>query len=97
MSRLVVTEAPVDAMSVAAIERLRIDTLYVAVNGGIGPATIVALDVQLKDLARLLGAVLVAATDADRAGDRYAARLETMTAATGVRFERLRLPVEGQD
>ncbi len=40
MSRLVVAEAPIDAMSVAAIERLRADTLYVAVTGGMGPETL---------------------------------------------------------
>ncbi len=97
MGRLVVAEAPIDAMSVAAIERLRADTLYVAVTGGMGPETLKALDLQLRDLAPLSGSVLVVATDADHAGDGYAARLETMADAAGVRFERLRPPVEGRD
>ena len=37
VTRLVVCEAPIDAMSLAGIERLRTDTLYVATAGGIGP------------------------------------------------------------
>lgn len=97
MGRLVVAEAPIDAMSVAAIERLCADTLYVAVTGGMGPETLKALDLQLRDLALLSGSVLVVATDADHAGDGYAARLEAMADAAGVRFERLRPPVEGRD
>ena len=97
MNRLVVAEAPIDAMSVAAIERLHAGTLYVAVTGGMGPATIVALDLQLQNLALVPDAVLVAATDADRAGDGYAARLEVIAGVAEVRFERLRPPVEGKD
>ena len=97
MSRLMVAEAPIDAMSVAAIERLRADTLYVAVTGGMGPQTLKALDLQLRVNAPLSDAVLVAATDADHAGDGYAARLQGMAEAARVRFERLRPPVEGED
>ena len=97
VTRLVVAEAPIDAMSLAAIERLRIDSLYVATAGGMGPETIVALGLQLQDLAAEPAGVLVAATDADRPGDGYAARLEEMAVAAGVRFERLRPPIEGED
>ncbi len=97
MSRLVVAEAPIDAISVATIERLRADTLYEVVTGGMGPETLKALDLQLRVIAPLSGAVLVAATDADHAGDGYAARLEGMADAAGVRFERLRPLVEGED
>lgn len=43
------------------------------------------------------GAVLAAATDADRPGDGYAARLEAMATTAGVRFERLRPPTEDED
>jgi hypothetical protein len=32
-------EAPIDALSVAALEAIRTDTLYAATGGGIGPAT----------------------------------------------------------
>ena len=42
--RLAVTEAPIDALSLAALEGVRTDTLYVATGGGMGPGTIAALD-----------------------------------------------------
>ena len=92
LPRLVVAEAPIDAMSVAAVEHLRADTLYVATAGGMGPATIQALELQLGELAAIPDAVLVAASDADKAGARYAARLAAMAQTAGVRFERLPPP-----
>ncbi len=94
VTRFVVAEAPIDTMSVAAIENLRADTLYVGTAGGMGPETIVALELQLRDLARLSDAVVVAATDADKAGAGYAARLSEMAQTAGIRFERL-LPPDG--
>ena len=38
--RLAVTEAPIDALSLAAIDGRRADTLYLATGGGIGPGTV---------------------------------------------------------
>jgi hypothetical protein len=93
--RLVVAEAPIDAMSVAAIEHLRADTLYVATAGGMGPHTLVALEREFRALASAGGA-LVVATDNDRAGERYNAQLVGMALAVGVRSERL-LPPPDQD
>ena len=90
VSRLVAAEAPIDVLSLAAIEGSRAESLYVATAGGMGPETIRALELQLHDLALLPGAVLVAATDADRAGDSYADRLKAMAETAGVHFERLR-------
>ena len=55
-----------------------------------GPETIRALELKLHEVAVLPGAVLVAATDADRAGDAYADRLQQMAVSAGTRFERLR-------
>jgi len=95
ITRLAVLEAPIDAMSLAGIERLRADTLYVATAGGMGPETIAALQALLRDLAVHPEAVLVAATDADAAGDRYAARLMQMAAEAGVRSGRV-LPFDGR-
>jgi hypothetical protein len=93
--RLVVAEAPIDAMSVAAIERLRADTLYVATAGGIGPHTLAALEGELRALASAGGA-LVVATDNDRAGERYHVQLAEMAQAAGVPSERL-LPPPDRD
>jgi len=95
--RLVVAEAPIDGLSVAAIEDLRMDTLYIATAGGMGPATINALELQVRDLAAMPDAVLVVVTDADRAGEAYAARLAEMAQAAGVRSERLRPPEGNKD
>ena len=71
--RLVLAEAAIDALSVAAIENLREDTLYGATGGGMGPGTIAALEARLGRIAMLPGALFCSATDANGAGDRFAA------------------------
>ncbi len=95
-TRLVVCEAPIDAMSLAGIERLRADTLYAATAGGMGPETVVALQVLLQDLAAQPDAVLVQATDADAPGERHAAKLAILAAEAGVRSGRI-LPFGGRN
>ena len=93
--RIAVLEAPIDALSLAAIERVRSDTLYVSTGGGMGPGTLDALQTALARL-RAVDGVLVSAADANTAGDRYAARHAALAAAADVAFERLR-PPDGQD
>jgi hypothetical protein len=93
--RLAVLEAPIDALSLAAIEQVRGDTLYVATGGGMGPGTIEALQETLA-LLHAADGVLVSATDANATGDRYAARHAELAGNAGVAFERLR-PPEGAD
>jgi hypothetical protein len=51
-TRLAVCEAGIDALSMAAIDRLRTDTLYVATTGGMGPPTVACL-AALGTVARL--------------------------------------------
>jgi hypothetical protein len=92
LTRVAVCEAAIDAMSLAAIERERRDTLYAATAGGLGPATIAALQQLLLDLMTDPAGLLIAATDADTAGRRYAARLEDMAAEAGVRFDAILPP-----
>jgi hypothetical protein len=94
LSRVVVCEAAIDALSVAAIEQDNGDTLYAATAGGMGPATIAALQLLLLDLAGNPAGILIAATDADVPGRRYAARLASMAAEAGVRFNMI-LPPDG--
>ena len=48
LARLAVCEAPIDALSLAALEALRADTLYVATTGGMGPRTLACLDALLR-------------------------------------------------
>jgi len=95
LTRLAVCEAPIDALSLAALEGVRADTLYASTTGGMGPQTLACLDALLRDLAAQPAGVLVAATDADAAGERYAGHLVAMAEAAGVRSERI-VPLDGQ-
>ena len=91
-TRLAIVEAPIDAFSLAALEGPWPNTLDLATGGGMGPATLQALDALLHELAKRADARLVAATDGDLAGDRYALQLAELAAAAGVAAERLRPP-----
>jgi hypothetical protein len=95
--RLVLAEAAIDALSLAAIDCLRADTLYAASGGGMGQGTIAALEVLLTAMAILPDALFCSATDADRSGDRFAERHRSLAERFSVPFARLRPPVEGGD
>ncbi len=95
--RLVLAEAAIDALSRAAIERLRKDTIYAATGGGMGPSTIAALEARLFAMKDSPGALLESAADANPAGDRYAARHQEIAERSGVPFKRLRPPIDGGD
>jgi hypothetical protein len=94
LMRVAVCEAAIDAMSLAAIERSRSDTLYAATAGGMGPETVVALHQLLQVLSSGPAGLLIAATDADTAGRRYAARLAALATEAAVRFTAI-LPPDG--
>jgi len=96
LTRLAVCEAPIDALSLAALEGVQADTLYVSTTGGMGPLTLACLDALLQGLAAHPEGVLVAATDADAAGERYAGHLMAMAEAAGVRSECI-VPPGGQN
>ncbi|WP_247644462.1 MULTISPECIES: DUF3991 and toprim domain-containing protein [Brucella] len=83
--RLCVTEAAIDAMSLAALEARSGDTLYLSTGGGWSPAT----DMAIHSLAAQAGVSLIAATDNDPQGDVYAGRLSAIATETGCRFDRL--------
>lgn len=88
--RIAVAEAPIDALSLAALEGLAGDTLYVATGGGMGPLTIEALTQLLAAAALIPGSALLAATDNDETGRRYAGHLADLAGTAGVGFQRLR-------
>ncbi|MBD8689508.1 MULTISPECIES: DUF3991 and toprim domain-containing protein [unclassified Rhizobium] len=88
--RLCVTEAAIDAMSLAAIEGMREDTLYLSTGGGWSPNTAAAL----RQLARYPDVQLVAATDANRQGDAFAYRLREVADQAGCDWLRLRPPAD---
>jgi hypothetical protein len=84
--RICITEAAIDAMSLAAIEVVRPDTLYVSTGGGWSPAT----DEAIRNLARRANARLVAATDNNRQGDVYADRIRDVAAEASAHYARSR-------
>jgi hypothetical protein len=94
LTRITVCEATIDALSLAAIECVRGDTLYAATAGGMGPGTIASLQQLLRALAADPAGLLIAATDADIAGRRHAVRLQEMAMKVGVHFDRI-LPPDG--
>lgn len=85
-TRLCVTEAAIDALSLAAIEGMREGTCYLSTGGGWAPATAAAL----RQLATAPDVQLVAATDANSQGDVYADRLRTLAEDAGCSWFRLR-------
>jgi hypothetical protein len=89
--RLVIAEAPIDALSLAVLEECRPHTLYVARRRH-GSGTIEALQAIIAGLAGNPDALVASATDANVAGDRYARYHAEFADAARVRFERLRPP-----
>ncbi|MHA7883844.1 DUF3991 and toprim domain-containing protein [Nitratireductor rhodophyticola] len=83
--RLCVTEAAIDAMSLAAIEDPRADTLYLSTGGGWAPATAEAL----RTYALRPDIHIMAATDNNTQGEIYAGRLQALAAEAGCGFERM--------
>jgi len=84
-TRLCVTEAAIDAMSLAAIESLGRDSLYLSTGGGWAPAT----DAAIRALAARPNVQLVAATDNNAQGEVYAGRIEAIAVAATCGYERL--------
>ncbi|EEE48160.1 hypothetical protein FIV06_31465 (plasmid) [Labrenzia sp. THAF191b] len=87
-TRLCVTEAAIDAMSLAAIEDLRPGSLYLSTGGGWSPST----EAALHGLASRPDVLLVAATDANSQGETFAERLRILAEENGCNWQRLRPP-----
>ena len=83
--RICVTEAAIDAMSLFALEGARSNSLYLSTGGGWSPAT----EMAIRTLTARSGVLLVAATDSNPQGDRYADRLITTAGEVGCGYERL--------
>ncbi|MFC0210601.1 toprim domain-containing protein [Chelativorans intermedius] len=78
--RLCVTEAAIDAMSLASIETIRRDTMYVSTGGGWSPAT----DRAIRLLGERPDVWLVAATDANPQGEAFVSRLHELASKLAV-------------
>ena len=89
-TRFCVTEAAIDAMSLAAIERLRPGSLYLSTGGGWSPST----EAALRGLATRPDVLLVAATDANGQGEIFAERLRALAEEEGCNWQRLRPPTD---
>jgi len=83
--RVCITEAAIDAMSLAAIEAGRGATAYVSTGGGWSPAT----EELICDLANRK-VHHVAATDNNRQGEIYADRIRAITKETSTKYGRAR-------
>lgn len=88
--RVCITEAAIDAMSLAALEGLREDTLYTSTGGGWAPRTKAAIE----NYAGLPDVHLIAATDANVQGEIYADRIRQIAAVADCDFSRLRPKAE---
>ncbi|WP_457578160.1 DUF3991 and toprim domain-containing protein [Ensifer adhaerens] len=88
--RLCVTEAAIDAMSLAVFEGSREGSLYLSTGGGWSPAT----EAAVRTLAARPGARLVAATDANSQGETFAGRLRDIADQAGCDWLRLTPPAE---
>ncbi|QIB41454.1 DUF3991 domain-containing protein (plasmid) [Rhizobium oryzihabitans] len=88
--RLCVTEAAIDAMSLAAIEDLQGGSLYLSTGGGWSPRT----EAALVELLGRSDTLIVCATDANHQGDAFAERLQALAAQHDRRSVRLRPPLE---
>ncbi|NDW07627.1 DUF3991 and toprim domain-containing protein [Jiella pacifica] len=84
--RLCVTEAAIDAMSLAAIEKLRLGSLYLSTGGGWSPST----EAALRGLIARPDVLLVAATDNNDQGETFAERLRALADEEGCNWQRLR-------
>lgn len=87
---LCVTEAAIDAMSLAAIEGSQDGSLYLSTGGGWSPRS----EAALVELLARPGALLVCATDANSQGDVFAERLQALAAQHDRQSVRLRPPME---
>ncbi len=88
--RLCVTEAAIDAMSLASFEGMRDGSLYLSTGGGWSPAT----ESALRLLAARPGSQLFAATDANAPGEAFASRLRAIAEAADCDWIRLRPPAD---
>jgi hypothetical protein len=96
-TRLAIFEAPIDALSMAASEGHRSDTLYVATAGGMGPETIIALKHLFDVLSAEPSGIVAIGTDNDAPGDRHAQRLAALIEAANLPWERTRPPEGSKD
>lgn len=93
-TRIVVADTPIEAMSLATIERMRTDTLYTAVSGAVGPETSATLRAYI-DRINPETLSLVVATPTTDAGNALADRIAAIGHAASYVPDRI-FPSHGQ-
>ncbi|WP_157016870.1 DUF3991 and toprim domain-containing protein [Mesorhizobium xinjiangense] len=88
--RVCITEAAIDAMSLAAFEGIREGSLYLSTGGGWSPAT----EAAVRALANRPDVQLVAATDDNPQGEIFAGRLREIAETAGCDWIRHKPPAE---
>lgn len=95
--RLVVTEAAIDALSFAAMDRFQKGSLYTSTGGGMSPESEANLMQVMATVAKQPDARLVIAVDNDRQGHVYAAKLAVMAEKVGLWSGRISPKTPGND
>ncbi|TXR49495.1 DUF3991 and TOPRIM domain-containing protein [Phyllobacterium endophyticum] len=88
--RMCITEAAIDALSLAALENMRSDTLYVSTAGGWSQGTVA----DIEHAAKVGGMIFVAATDANPQGEAFADRIRQIATSLDCGYARLRPRVD---
>ena len=97
VTRLVVTEAAIDALSFAALDRFPKGTLYTSTGGGMSPESEANLKRVMMQVAAQPEARLVVAVDNDLQGDRYAGKFAAMAQDVGLWSGRISPKGPGED
>ncbi|GBR07567.1 DUF3991 and TOPRIM domain-containing protein [Acetobacter oeni] len=95
--RLVVTEAAIDALSFAAVDRFKKGSLYTSTGGGMSPESEANLKQVMATVAKQPDARLVIAVDNDHQGHVYAAKLAAMAQEVGLWSGRISPKTPGDD
>lgn len=97
VTRLVVTEGAIDALSFAALDHFRKGTFYASTGGGMSPEGEANLKLVMARVAQQPHARLVIAVDNDLQGDRYVSKFTTFAQEAGLWSGRISPKVPGDD
>ncbi|AOX21615.1 DUF3991 and TOPRIM domain-containing protein [Kozakia baliensis] len=97
VSRVVVAEAAITALSFAALDRFRSNSLYLSTAGGMSPESLAEMKQLLARVAQHPEARLIIAVDNDHQGDRNAEKFKALADEAGLWSGRLSPKAAGQD
>jgi len=97
VSRVVVAEAAITALSFAAMDRLGANSLYLSTAGGMSPDSLTEMKQLLARVARHPEGRLIIAVDNDLQGDRNAEKFRALADEVGLWSGRLSPKAAGED